>query len=64
MITCKGDFIIAILRFKEHLLANPDLDLQFRYDKGKWVAPSYHITEIKKSTHSICRLRRKNEFMG
>jgi hypothetical protein len=35
--------------FKEVLLANPDLDLQFQYAAGKWVDAAYHITEIKQA---------------
>lgn len=35
--------------FKEQLLANPDLRLQFKYAENKLVAPSYHITEIKQA---------------
>ena len=35
--------------FREMLLQNPDLDLQFRYDSDKLVSPSYHITEIKQA---------------
>ncbi|HEY1009884.1 MAG TPA: DUF6428 family protein [Daejeonella sp.] len=35
--------------FKEQLLANPDLDLQFQYAENKWVDASYHITEIKQA---------------
>lgn len=35
--------------FKERLLQNPSLDLQFQYTEDKWVAPSYHITEIKQA---------------
>jgi len=35
--------------FKEQLLANPALDLQFQFAPGKWVAASYHITEIKQA---------------
>ena len=33
--------------FKSQLQQNPTLDLQFQYAAGKWVAASYHITEIK-----------------
>jgi len=33
--------------FKTKLQANPTLDLQFQYAKGKFVDTSYHITEIK-----------------
>ena len=35
--------------FKEKLMQNPALDLQFQYAADKWVAPSYHITEIKQA---------------
>ena len=35
--------------FKQTLLQNPELDLQFQYTEDKWVAPSYHITEIKQA---------------
>jgi hypothetical protein len=35
--------------FKGKLLQNPSLDLQFQYATDKWVAPSYHITEIKQA---------------
>lgn len=35
--------------FKEQLVANPDLDLQFQYAENKWVDASYHITEIKQA---------------
>lgn len=35
--------------FKEALLANPDLDLQFKYAANKFVDASYHITEIKQA---------------
>ncbi|HTK22040.1 MAG TPA: DUF6428 family protein [Mucilaginibacter sp.] len=35
--------------FKQKLLQNPSLDLQFQYANDKWVAPSYHITEIKQA---------------
>ena len=35
--------------FKEKLVQNPGLDLQFQYANDKWVAPSYHITEIKQA---------------
>lgn len=35
--------------FKETLLQNPGLDLQFQYEKNKWVDASYHITEIKQA---------------
>jgi len=33
--------------FKAQLQANPDLHLQFRYDKDRFVDTSFHITEIK-----------------
>ena len=36
-------------RFKDTLLQNAALDLQFRYDGHKMIAPSYHITEIKQA---------------
>lgn len=35
--------------FKEALLQNPSLDLQFQYAENKWVDASYHITEIKQA---------------
>lgn len=35
--------------FKEQLVANPYLDLQFQFAEGQWVDPSYHITEIKQA---------------
>jgi hypothetical protein len=35
--------------FKEALLQNPALDLQFQYAEDKWVDASYHITEIKQA---------------
>ena len=35
--------------FKEALLANPNLDLQFQYAADKWVDAAYHITEIKQA---------------
>jgi hypothetical protein len=35
--------------FKQKLLANKDLTLQFQYAPGKWVNASYHITEIKQA---------------
>ena len=35
--------------FKEKLMQNPQLDLQFQYAADKWVSPSYHITEIKQA---------------
>lgn len=35
--------------FKEQLLQNPNLDLQFQYAENKWVDTSYHITEIKQA---------------
>jgi hypothetical protein len=35
--------------FKETLLQHPGLDLQFQYAENKWVASSYHITEIKQA---------------
>lgn len=35
--------------FKEVLIQNPGLDLQFQYEADKWVDPSYHITEIKQA---------------
>ena len=35
--------------FKEKLVQNPTLDLQFQYAADKLVAPSYHITEIKQA---------------
>jgi hypothetical protein len=35
--------------FKEKLLQNPELDLQFQYAENKRVDASYHITEIKQA---------------
>jgi len=35
--------------FKQKLMESPSLDLQFQYAANKWVAPSYHITEIKQA---------------
>lgn len=35
--------------FKEALLTNPNLDLQFQYAEDKWVNAAYHITEIKQA---------------
>ncbi|GAA4104252.1 DUF6428 family protein [Mucilaginibacter panaciglaebae] len=35
--------------FKQKLLSNKDLTLQFQYAPGKWVDASYHITEIKQA---------------
>ncbi|WP_276348859.1 DUF6428 family protein [Daejeonella sp. JGW-45] len=35
--------------FKDALLQNPSLDLQFQYAENKWVDASYHITEIKQA---------------
>ncbi|WP_426671434.1 DUF6428 family protein [Mucilaginibacter sp. McL0603] len=35
--------------FKETLIQNPTLDLQFQYAENQWVSPSYHITEIKQA---------------
>lgn len=35
--------------FKDQLIQNPQLDLQFQYATDKWVLPSYHITEIKQA---------------
>jgi len=35
--------------FKEALLLNPELDLQFQYAESKWVNAAYHITEIKQA---------------
>ncbi|MGB4398543.1 MAG: DUF6428 family protein [Daejeonella sp.] len=35
--------------FKEQLLLNPGLDLQFEYAENKLVEASYHITEIKQA---------------
>jgi hypothetical protein len=35
--------------FKETLLQNPELDLQFQYAEGKLVNAAYHITEIKQA---------------
>lgn len=35
--------------FKEQLVNNPELELQFQYATDKWVDASYHITEIKQA---------------
>jgi hypothetical protein len=35
--------------FKDALIKNPNMDLQFQYAAHKWVKASYHITEIKQS---------------
>lgn len=35
--------------FKDLLLENPSLDLQFQYGFDQWVDASYHITEIKQA---------------
>ncbi|MBC7743959.1 MAG: hypothetical protein H7096_02545 [Flavobacterium sp.] len=35
--------------FKNQLLQNPELDLQFQYAENKWVDAGYHITEIKQA---------------
>lgn len=35
--------------FKEVLIHNPGLELQFQYEADKWVDASYHITEIKQA---------------
>ncbi|WP_313419353.1 DUF6428 family protein [Sphingobacterium multivorum] len=35
--------------FKTQLQQNPNQILQFEYAAGKWVDPSYHITEIKQA---------------
>jgi hypothetical protein len=35
--------------FKETLVANPTLQLQFQYAEDKWVDAAYHITEIKQA---------------
>jgi hypothetical protein len=35
--------------FKETLINNSELTLQFQYAEGKWVDASYHITEIKQA---------------
>lgn len=35
--------------FKETLINNAELTLQFQYAEGKWVDASYHITEIKQA---------------
>lgn len=37
------------LAFKSALEQNPDLHLQFEYEEGKLVDPSFHITEIKQA---------------
>jgi hypothetical protein len=39
--------------FKSTLEQNPDLYLQFQYEAGKFVDPSFHITEI--SRHPLFR---------
>ncbi|MVN22462.1 DUF6428 family protein [Mucilaginibacter arboris] len=36
--------------FKEQLIQNPELILQFQYAENKRVEASYHITEIKQAT--------------
>ena len=36
--------------FKNVLVQNPDLILQFQYSENLWVDASYHITEIKQAT--------------
>lgn len=36
-------------KFKESLVQNQDLDLQFQYAENSWVDQSYHITEIKQA---------------
>lgn len=35
--------------FKDQLKKHPDQTLQFQYTADKWVAASYHITEIKQA---------------
>src|ERR1700712_1684856 len=35
--------------FKNVLVQNPDLTLQFQYAENLWVDASYHITEIKQA---------------
>ena len=40
---------ISWKEFKENLLQHQHLDLQFQYAEGKWVSPSYHITEVKQA---------------
>ncbi|MGY3211748.1 DUF6428 family protein [Mucilaginibacter sp. HD30] len=35
--------------FKEQLIANTALTLQFKYAEDKWVGAAYHITEIKQA---------------
>ena len=40
---------ISWKEFKESLTQHQHLDLQFQYGTGKWVSPSYHITEIKQA---------------
>jgi len=35
--------------FKEVLLSNPELYLNFQYAENKWVDASYHLTEIKQA---------------
>lgn len=35
--------------FKDTLINNTELTLQFQYAEGKWVDASYHITEIKQA---------------
>jgi len=37
------------LEFKQTLLDNPELNLQFKYAEDTFVAAAYHITEIKQS---------------
>ncbi|MBS7563464.1 hypothetical protein KHS38_03520 [Mucilaginibacter sp. Bleaf8] len=35
--------------FKQHLLLEPELTLQFQYAENIWVNAAYHITEIKQA---------------
>ncbi len=35
--------------FKQALVSNPELELQFQYAENKWVNAAYHITEIKQA---------------
>ena len=35
--------------FKQHLVENKNLRLQFEYEDGIWVDNSYHLTEIKQA---------------
>lgn len=44
-----NESIINWQTFKEKLLSNANLTLQFEYATGKWVDAAYHITEIKQA---------------